>query len=127
MKPAKKKDKEVVMEEKPLSTTKKKRALKPWILEYMIIDESVLLKNSWFHNAKPLNVWIKDPWLKFLSLEHALKELNKIARTDAGIRQEPVNTHWRYAGKKFRLLNQDTDEIIDLTITEKEIYAERKT
>lgn len=120
----KKKYEEIPEEAKPVS---KKKVAKPWDLEYMIIDEKVANELSFFKSTAKVGEWIKDTWLKgYLTVDHSLQQLNKMGRSYSFTRDvTPINTHWRFAGKKFRLVNRDTGEIVPLSHNDREYYAER--
>lgn len=125
MKKSSKKDRAVEERDKPLPA--KKRSLKPWRLDFKIVDpnHSALKEDSWlymFQKGVKLNVWIRDPWEKFVSLEQAFRELNKSARS-YNFKQKSFKDVWKYQGREFRLVNIDTEEIVPLTIGDIEIYA----
>jgi len=126
MKKPDKKKYEEVPEEPVGEKIQNKKVEKPWDLEYMITDEAFLNQNSFFKNEKKLDVWLKDSWLnKMVSVENAIGQLNKAARSSLipGKTLTPINHHWRFAGKKFRLVNRDTEEVVDLLFTDTEFYA----
>lgn len=109
--------KEEIVEKIP---AKKKHIMKPWELEIMIIDEKELSAHSWFHNVKKVNTWNRDQWNKYLSIDQALKELNKLGRTYI---KESLRDHWRFAGREMRLINTEDNSIVNLVIGDKEIYV----
>lgn len=117
----KKKYEETIEEPRTRSVTRKMN--KPWCLEYFIEDESFMNTNSFYTNAKKVGEWTKDSWLdKLVSVDDALRQLNKIARgSQAFGKIQPIRFNWRFAGKKFRLVNKDTKEIVYLELTDREI------
>lgn len=105
--------------EKPVS--KRKKVEKPWRVEYMIVDAHQFEKHSWFRRKVDLNVWVVDEWGKYLSAEHAVRELNKLGRSY--FNDNRITEHWRFAGRKFRLVNTLTAAVINLEIGEREVYV----
>lgn len=123
MKPSKKADRKP--EEVEKTGNVKKKLAKPWRIEYMIMDEKLLDTYSWFRNTREIGVWLVDPWEKYLSLEHGLKEINKKARSGR-FKEQPLKEHWHFAGRDFRLTNIETGQSIALVLGEREIHAERE-
>lgn len=109
--------------EREKTFNKKKRVAKPWRLEFKVVNGQEMNEYSWRKYTGPEKVWITDSWEKFISVEHALRELNKITRTYYGDQKRPIKFHWRFAGKELRLVNKETEEIVDLIIGEDSIYA----
>lgn len=116
-------------DEAPGTNVVRKKVTKPWDLEYMIINEDLMNSHSFFLNKAKLGVWNKDSWFtKILSVKHGLEQMNKLARTTmiAGKNNLPIYLHWRFAGKKFRLVHKETGEIVPLLSNDKEFYADTK-
>lgn len=79
----------------------KKRQDKPWVLEEKAVDGTDW-KKVWFHD--------------YISVEHALQQMNKLNRsvyTASG--NIPVNIYMK-KGFDRRLVNVSTKEIVELTI-----------
>lgn len=119
-----KKSQIVVTEEnellEPVGLPKKKKVDKPWILYFKIVDEKIMGTNSWFNKNLAPNIWLKDSWMKFVSIDNGLRELNKLGRS-YNFKQNPMNLHWQFAGKEFKLINSETREEKLLEITESEV------
>lgn len=105
----------------------RKKVDRPWDLEYMIIDEKCMNDHSFYTNTVKVGEWKKYDWFsKGLSVKHVLEQMNKIGRTTRPwVRgTNSIENHWRFAGKKFRIVNRDTKEIVSLLSNGKEYYAE---
>lgn len=100
---------------------KKTRSLKPWVMEYMITDPEAFKQVNYSPSGYKLDTWITDSYFSYLSLDQALKELNKTARSYGGPNNISVKTHWRFLGRSIRLHNVDTDELVNLTVTDNDI------
>jgi hypothetical protein len=92
---------------------KKKPSPKPWVREYQIIKGTDL--NQWGFKGKEYDTWYPDYWYKYMSVEHALQQMNKDCRN---FQDAP---DWRIRGKEFRVINTDTDQIVYLQFNGKEM------
>lgn len=97
-----------------------KKTEKPWILFYQITNETSMKEHSWFYKPAAMNTWVPSSWDKFTTVDYAIRELNKMGRTYNN-KNEPLNEHWKFAGREFKLVNKETNEEILLDITDKEV------
>lgn len=103
----------------PKTMNVRKPASKPWMREYMINEGEDL--NQWGYKGKTYNTWYEEIWSKYMSVEHALQQMNKDTRNF------PDKPDWRIKGKQFRLVNKNTDEYVYLEFTGKELVAKSNT
>lgn len=96
--------------------SKKKHLHKPWIFSYKIIDVAYLPR--WY--KREINTWYEEPFSKYLSVGHALQQLNK------NIRSYWIFSKNKYAGQEIRLINQDTNEVVELEVKNNEVIIKQK-
>jgi len=127
MKKVEKKKYEEYADVPPGENVIRKKVPKPWQLEAMMIDENVVKEHAFFYKEFKKDTWVKDSWFSnMLSVKHCIEQMNKLARTTmlAGKGKTAINEHWRFAGRKFRVVNTETKEIVSLLNTDTEFYAE---
>lgn len=103
----------------PKTMNVKKHAAKPWMLEYKIKAGTDL--TQWGMKDKNYTTWYQNVWYKYMSVEHALQQLNKDCRhfEDA--------PDWRIKDRELRLFNTSTNELVYLTFTGKELIVTLNT
>lgn len=105
--------------EAPKTLNVRKRAAKLWIKEYKINAGEDL--TCWGYKGKNYNTWYQEIFSKYMSVEHALQQINKDTRN------YPDKPDWRIKGKTFRLVNLDTDECVYLEFNGKELIVSLNT
>lgn len=97
---------------KEKNMSKRTPSPKPWVLEHMITESADMTR--WGFKGKEKGVWYPENYSKYMSLEHALQQINKDSRNF------PDTPDWRWRDREFRLVNKDTDEIVYLQFNGKE-------
>jgi hypothetical protein len=109
MKAHKKSTKDLLRERK--GNSGKNRQKKVWKFSYKVTDEKYI--SSW--KKEKLNEWYDDIYSSFISVDHAIKQLNK------QLRSYSFYMEYKLKGKEARLINKETGEIVLIEIINGEI------
>ena len=86
------------------------RQKKVWKMSYKTIDESC---RTW--RKEKLNEWYDDEYYNYISIDHAIEQLNKRLRSYSFFLKNMLK------GKEIKLINKETRETVPLGIVENEI------